>query len=125
MATKAQKAEQAEAFEDLRSTLSPGDVVYCVLRHVSRSGMKRVIDLYVIREGDLCRISWSVSRALGWKLDGSHDGIVVNGCGMDMGFHLVYSLGQALWPNGTPKPHGARNGEPDSTGGYAIKARWV
>jgi len=125
MATKAQKAEQAEALEELRNSLSPGDVVYCVLRHVSRSGMKRVISLFVIRGGELCRISWSVSQALGWKLDTAHNGIAVTGCGMDMGFHLVYSLGQALWPNGTPKPHGTRNGQPDSAGGYALKARWV
>jgi hypothetical protein len=40
---------------------------------------------------------------------------------MDMGFDLVYSLGSALWPNGTDTPHGTRNGEPDSDGGYALK----
>ena len=29
-------------------------------------------------------------------------GVVVGGVGMDMGFHLVYSLGRALYPEGVP-----------------------
>jgi hypothetical protein len=52
-------------------------------------------------------------------------GIKIGGCGMDMGFDLVYSLGATLWPNGTRKPHGTRNGEPDSAGGYALNHRWM
>lgn len=53
------------------------------------------------------------------------DAIRVGGAGMDMGFHLVYSLGSALWPDGTKKPHGTRNGEPDRAGGYALKHQWL
>jgi hypothetical protein len=53
------------------------------------------------------------------------DGITIGGCGMDMGFELVYQLGYALWPNGTPAPHGTRNGEPDTNGGYALRQRWL
>ena len=52
-------------------------------------------------------------------------GLRVSGCGMDMGFHVVYNLGYALWPDGTPEPHGTRNGAPDSDGGYALKHRWL
>jgi hypothetical protein len=52
-------------------------------------------------------------------------GIIIGGCGMDMGFALVYNLGSTLWPNGTPEPHGTRNREPDSDGGYALKHNWV
>ena len=70
------------------------------------------------------RLTWLASRALGWRL-GKNEGIVVDGCGMDMGFHLVYSLGATIWPSGTNKPHGTRNGEPDSCGGYALKSRWL
>lgn len=44
---------------------------------------------------------------------------------MDMGFHVVYALGSALWPDGTPAPHGTRNGEPDTAGGYALKHEWL
>ena len=52
-------------------------------------------------------------------------GLVIGGCGMDMGFHVVYNLGRAMWPDGTPDPHGTRNGEPDRDGGYALKHRWL
>ena len=42
-----------------------------------------------------------------------------------LGYHVVYNLGYTLWPKGTSKPHGTRNGEPDSDGGYALRQYWV
>jgi len=51
MATRAQQAEAAEAAEDLRRILKPGDTVWTVLRHVSRSGMRRRIDMVKIEDG--------------------------------------------------------------------------
>lgn len=38
---------------------------------------------------------------------------------------FVYSLGRTLWPDGTRAPHGRRNGQPDSDGGYALKHSWL
>ena len=70
-------------------------------------------------------ISWLASRATGDTLDQDRGGLRLGGCGMDMGFQAVYSLGRAMWPNGTPKPHGTRNGDPDSDGGYALKHTWL
>src|SRR5476651_1853736 len=48
------KAEQerTEAIKHLRTLIKPGDTVYTVLRHVSRSGMTRGIDCYVFRHED-------------------------------------------------------------------------
>lgn len=110
----------------LRESLKPGDTVYTVLRHVSRSGMYRVIDLYKMTEsGPECLSGLAKGAGVGDEPRGRHDGIGVGGCGMDMGFYLVYRLGYTLWPNGTPNPHGTRNGEPDSDGGYALKHRWM
>lgn len=122
--TKAQQAEREESLQRLREWLNPGDTVYTVLRHVSRSGMRREIGIVIFRDGVDLHPNYAASKVLGWKL-GKRDGLIVGGCGMDMGFHLVYSLGCALWPNGTPEPHGTRNGEPDSAGGYALKHRWL
>lgn len=70
-------------------------------------------------------IGWLVARATGDSFDGDRQGIKVGGTGMDMGFHLVYGLGRTLWPDGTAKPHGTRNGEPDRDGGYALKHSWL
>jgi len=104
-------------------TLNPGDTVYTVLRHVSKSGMIRDISLYIIRDNEPLNITWHVADRL--KMNVKNNGIRIKGCGMDMGFHLVYGLGSALWPDGTDRPHGIRNGVPDSEGGYALKQRWL
>lgn len=141
------EAEKKEAIERLLRAVAPGDTVYTISRHVSRSGMQREISLVAIDRSVVAQLDKRVrvhddgvitnlgreaittldywaSRALGHRI-GPHGGIVVGGCGMDMGFHLVYLLGRTLWPNGTDKPHGRRNGEPDSDGGYALKHGWL
>jgi hypothetical protein len=135
-------ADKDEAIERLLRTVEPGDTVYTIARHVSRSGMQREISLVAVdrsaivlpvesRDGiaklgreALTTIDYWAARALGYRI-GRHGGIVVGGCGMDMGFQLVYTLGHTLWPRGTDKPHGRRNGQPDSDGGYALKHRWL
>lgn len=70
-------------------------------------------------------ITWLAAQVLDEKIHDRDGGIKVGGCGMDMGFKLVYALGYALWPNGTRKPHSTRNGEPDHAGGWALKHRWI
>jgi len=74
--------------------------VYTKLDHVSKSGMMRVIDLYVIRDNVPLRISWSAALATGYKYNQKHEGMQMDGCGMDMGFAAVYALSRALWPKG-------------------------
>lgn len=119
------KSAQSEALADLRSMLKPGDTVYTRLNHCSKSGMMRVIDLFVIRNNEPRRITWAACQATGTTYNDKHDGMRMDGCGMDMGFAAVYNLGAVLWPDGTPEPHGMRNGQPDTAGGYALKHRWL
>ena len=129
--------DKKEAIARLLLAVEPGDTVYSILRHVSRSGMQREISLVVVdRVGITPPVSTSlaldalhgidywVASAMGLRI-GKKGGIVVTGCGMDMGFHTVYNLGRTLWPNGTLMPHGMRNGVPDHDGGYALKQRWL
>src|SRR4051812_45826422 len=114
------KTEKEQALENLRNWIKPGSTVYTVLRHRSASGMSRVISLVVIlpaeKKGEAPRIvhpNWAAAKVLGRTIatkNGS-DGIRVGGCGMDMGFELVYSLGRALWPNGDGKTVTGRNGD--------------
>ena len=114
--------------QELLAILKPGMTVYTILRSCSKSGMKRTISLFVIPDdGDgkpgVRTINHRVAQLIGAReVDG---GIVMTGCGMDMGFSAVYSLGRALWPDGTPEPHGRRNGAPDTDGGYALNHRWA
>ena len=106
--------------------------VYTVLRHVSASGMSREISLFVAdvekRDGKrvpiIRDITYTAAAAMADNM-GKRGGIVIGGAGMDMGFALVYNLGRTLWPNGTKKPHGTRNGQPDTDGGYALNHSWL
>jgi len=126
LSKKEKEARIAHALVYLREHLKPGFNVYTIVRKVSASGLSRHISLYIIdkniytKNPEIRSITSYVSDLLDytWMDDGS---IRVGGCGMDMCFHVVYSLGRVLWPDGTPEPHSTRNGEPDRDGGYALK----
>lgn len=118
------RARPAYCRAELLNLIAPGTTVYTQLRHTSASGMQRRISLHVVHEGRIRCIDTLAADLMGDKTH-KDGGIVVNGCGMDMGFHLVYCLGAALWPEGTPEPHGQRDGAPDSDGGYALRHEWL
>lgn len=148
--------DRNESLETLRKLLQPGDTVYTILNHVSRSGMSRRISLCVGHGKEIQNITWDAARAMGdsTKQGGKYvqdAGMVVPGCGMDMGFHIVYSLSRTLFPDGfgvtsiggirpRSKEHATeltaenkttfygRNGDPsgwDNDGGYALKQSWL
>ena len=110
---------EAQTLESLRNILKKGDTVYSVLRSVSRSGMSRKIDFYAI--GDDKRPIWltgymAALRGRDSGGGGLNGGMRVDGCGMDMGFHEVYSLARTLWPNGD---------ENEKDGGRLLKHEWI
>ena len=120
----AKEIERETARKELLKILKPGDTVYCVLRHVSRSGMQREISLFT--EG-MRNIDWYAARVLEMRR-GKRDGLVVGGCGMDMGFATVYELSYALFPMGFKVEGRGRNNDTsgwDKDGGYALKHRWI
>jgi hypothetical protein len=129
--------EKAEAIERLRGMLKPGDTVYTILRHVSRSGMSRSISVVVVQDGVPFDVSWAVAKAGLGRFDRDRDGVKVTGCGMDMGFHLVYNLAWTLYPDGfgcvgehcpsNDHSNGDRDRTPHkhSDGGYALVHRWL
>jgi hypothetical protein len=146
--------EKAEAIGDLRKLLKPCDKVYTKLIHVSKSGMMRVMDCYVIRNNEPLRISWSAAKASGFTYNIKYEGVRVDGCGMDEGFNLVYSLSRALFPDGFKctgkdcpscdhsndyRANPPKEGETNSAwrrrmyrttrlhkdGGYALRQRWL
>lgn len=88
--------------------------VYTILRHVSQSGMSRDISVKTLEDGQLRDITYTVAEALGKKIkDRNGQRVIrVSGCGMDMGFHLVYSLSATLYPN-------------MERGGYRISQEWA
>lgn len=127
--------EKQEAIAELREMLPVGATVYTVLRHVSKSGMSRDISLHIVTQDSIRTITYLAALALGDKVKevGGVSAIRVNGCGMDMGWNLVYCLSNALYPNGfKPKDAGrscGRNGTSadatDTDGGYALNQHWM
>lgn len=67
--------------------------------------MTRWIDLYVIRDNKPRRISYNVGTAGIESYDRKREAVKVGGCGMDMGFHLVYWLGVVLFGDGYALKH--------------------
>lgn len=129
--TKAQQSEQQEARETLRKLLPPGSRVGTILRHVSRSGMSRSISVVVQDEDGIRDVSYLVARALGDKLDRDRGGVRVGGCGMDMGFSLVYNLSATLYPEGFGcvgercPSNDHSNGDRDYTPNSAAQTGWA
>lgn len=120
-----EKLYREQACKHLRKLLKPGSTVYTILRSVSKSGMSRKLSLVIPqKDGTIRDITYTAAVVMNCTVD-AHNQITRHGCGMDMGFDCVYNLGYCLWPKGTKKPHGTRNGEPDHSGGYALKHSWL
>jgi len=94
--------------------VKPGTKVYTIMRHVSSSGMSRNISLVIANGEEVIDITYYAAQALGDKLIESkgHRAIRVNGCGMDMGFHLVYNLSSVLFTG-------------QDRAGYVLKQAWL
>lgn len=135
------EAQKESAIKELREMFKPGDTVTTVLRHVSQSGMSRSISVI---GPDMHDVSFFIVRAMGEKFDDRWGGVKIGGCGMDMGFSLVYGLSRTLYPqynctgnrswgdrcpsNTHVNPGDEKNNYSPSvvhTDGYALSQRWL
>ena len=131
------QSSKQEARERVLKLVKPGDTVYTILRHVSRSGMQRVIDLIVLTEDGPQSIAHQTAVLTDTPLDRDRWGVKARGAGMDMGFHIVYELSHQLFPQGFDcigehcPSNDHSNGDRDYTphqhkdGGYALLQRWM
>ena len=110
--TKAEQAERDEAIAKLQMIYPKGSTVFTVLRHVSRSGMRRAISPVAVDGTHSWDYSYLVAKALGRRCDQTKGGVICDGAGMDMGFDLVYSLSATLYGH-------------QNEGGYALRHRWL
>ena len=98
-----------EAREALLGYCPRGSTVYNVLEHVTASGMTRYVKSYTFRPfGTDIFLSGYIARLLGQQRAHNRDGVKMVGCGMDMGFDLIYRLSMELYGDG-----------------YALNARWL
>ena len=146
------KEEIQYAKKKLVGIVKPGDKLLTVLRNCSRSGMSRSIS--VIHPDGANDITFWVSRAIENSIDQKNGGIKISGCGMNMGFEIVYLLGRVLFPDGFGEEGTYKNGSKgrpttkemakkcvekgvvfrgrngdasgwDNDGGYALKQAWM
>lgn len=83
----------------------------CSVKHVSGSGMSRVISFcemqsYTVnrkRRWAIYQFNWFFKH-LGWRYNDSWDAIQVSGCGMDMIFHVLYNVCGTLAYHGFKVP---------------------
>jgi len=97
-----------EAIEKLKEAIKPGDLLYTQLEHVTKSGMTRFIRVRKIEHNYPYNYTYLVAKALDWTYSDKYEAVKVGGCGMDMGFHLIYSLSSVLYDDG-----------------YEINQRWL
>ncbi len=94
--------EQESAKEFLRKVFASQErpTAWTILKWVSTSGMSRDMKVCTQYEGRVVDITWYVAQAssVGQLKERNGQRVVrVGGCGMDMGFHLVYSLSLSLY----------------------------
>jgi hypothetical protein len=112
--TRNMNPEQIDAFDRLREIFPKGSTVYTILSSVSASGMTRWINVYGVRQNrpvyaaGLMAVAWPDHWKRGKWGSGNVDSLKVEGAGMDMGFHVAYSLAQSLYGDG-----------------YALNHRWL
>lgn len=107
---KVSEKERQESIAHLRDMLKEGDRLYTTVNHVSQSGMTRYIKTILIRDNRPLYLDYHISKVLEWSLSDKYNGIKVGGCGMDMGFHLVYTLSSILFGR---------------DGAYDLKQDWI
>lgn len=130
--TKYSQQEKSDTIEELKGMLKPGDMLITLVTHVSKSGMTRDIRVFTNDQRD---ISYLVAKVLDKSI--KNGGVRVGGCGMDMGFHVVYTLSSYLFHNGftctgvgcpsNDHSNGDRDFSPHhhNAGGYALRQRWL
>lgn len=104
------KDKQKEIIKELKKAFPKGSTAYTKLIHCSQSGMTRIIGVIGIKKNEPNYYSYKVGELLDYKHADKFGeyGVKVGGCGMDMGFHLIYQLSSILYKDG-----------------YAINQRWI
>ena len=104
------KTQKKERFNKLFNKLSDFDknlilwikehkpTIHIIFKNVSRSGMLRRVETFIIKDNELYFINYLIEQMTTYKRD-SEGLIKLYGCGMDMGFDLVYNFSSILFYN--------------------------
>ena len=76
----------------LNNLLNREQEIYCIIRHVSQSGMTRHISFFCIEANMPRFLDGYISNYLDYRMNKYYNALVVGGCGMDMAFSVVNHL---------------------------------
>ena len=102
MTKRKTKHEKLQAFNyaegRLDELLNSHQEIFCIIRHVSQSGMTRHISFFIIdnRDNKPLFLDNLISDYLDYRPNKSYSGLVVHGCGMDMAFSVVHHLQEQM-----------------------------
>ena len=98
--------------------IKPGMTIYTSLKHCSASGMTRAIGLHAVdkKSGEIIQLNYLAVKLGVGNFNKKHGGITQTGCGMDMGFDLVYRLSRKIFAKADGHPN---------DGGYSLKHQWI
>lgn len=101
-----------------KGIFKPGATVWTSLESVSRSGTSRQLRAFVVDGGRIDDVTFLVAEITG-RSTNRYGNIVMGGCGMDMGFKLVYDLSCVLYGGTRFK---AAKGHRE---GYVLRHEWL
>lgn len=104
-------------------------IIYVAVHRVTSSGMTRYMSAYMVYQNQIVNLNYLIQRLGVARWNNDHE-LIMGGCGMDMGFALVYAFSHRLFPSGFRYRKGEwhRNNDPsswDRDGGYALKKEWI
>jgi hypothetical protein len=113
-AQKEQERESARAY--LLSILGKQNkpTLYTNLKSVSSSGMSRDMKVLAVVDGEIVDVTYYVGKLdIGTIKERNGQRVIrVGGCGMDMGFHVVYTVSAILYGY-------------EDRGAYTIRHEWI
>lgn len=141
-----------QTIEESKGLIKPGDTVYTLCESVPSFVTMRRIKCFIVVDGQIRDITYRVHIVSGYHMDGGC--LIVRGCGMDMGFSVVYDFSRNLYREGFGVEGKTANGKPyrpatqkaakmavkrgvvfsgrngndsgwDNDGGYALKQSWL
>lgn len=82
---------------NLKQKIKEGDTFYSICRHRTKTNMAGFYDMYLIRNNELLRYTWSIAKACGLTYNKAHEAIRINGCGFNRPDSIVENLSHTLF----------------------------